>query len=324
MGFVQFLNESSAHAIAVLTIFLAASTRIVPALLRIQQSFISIRNARGTAEDTIKFIDLLSNVNETNFEIAEFQSNRVGFIPVIKVSKLIFKYEDAKEFMLDIKDLVVDSKETVAIVGKSGAGKSTFMDLLLGLNTPKSGFITISGNSPRETFKIWPGEVAYVPQNSHIINGTILDNICMGLKAADIPIAEINKVLKKAQLSSFVEGLPLGINTLVGDRGTKLSGGQKQRLSIARALLTNPKLIFLDEATSALDAETEKALIDFFEGVRGNLTLIIIAHRLSTVIDSDLILYMNSGKIEASGTFQELIKKVPNFQIQAKLMGLSK
>jgi len=321
MGFIQFLTESAAHAITVLTIFLAASTRIVPALLRIQQSFISIRNSKGTAEDTFKFIEMLSNINEKSSDKIDFQNSRSGFIPNVKITKLSFKYEGAKEFRLDIDDLTISPNETIAIVGKSGAGKSTLVDLLLGLNKPDSGFISISNYSPRNTFSLWPGAVAYVPQNSHIINGTFLENLCMGLPAKDIPITEINKVLKKAQLFEFVDGLPLGINTWVGDRGTKLSGGQKQRLSIARALLTNPGLVVLDEATSALDAETEKALIDFFEEVRGHLTLIIIAHRLSTVKSVPRILYMENGKIVSSGDFEFLRKNNQNFEKQAALSG---
>ena len=321
MGFIQFLTESTAHAITVLTIFMAASTRIVPALLRIQQSFISIRNSKGTAIDTFKFIELLSNIEEKHIDKVEFEDTRAGFIPSVKISKLSFKYEGTTEFRIDIDDLIINPNDTIAIVGKSGAGKSTLIDLLLGLNKPDSGFISISDNSPRDTFKLWPGAVAYVPQNSHIINGTFLDNLCMGLSAKDISLAAINKVLKKTQLFDFVESLPLGISTWVGERGTKLSGGQKQRLSIARALLTNPGLIVLDEATSALDTETEKTLIDFFEEVRGQLTLIIIAHRLSTVKSVPRILYMENGKIVSSGDFEFLRKNNQNFEKQAALSG---
>jgi ABC-type multidrug transport system fused ATPase/permease subunit len=175
---------------------------------------------------------------------------------------------------------------------------------------------------PDEAVQRWPGAIAYVPQDISIVRGTIATNVALGFDLSEVDENRIWEALEIAQLRSFVEGLPDGINSTVGERGAKLSGGQRQRLGIARALLSSPKLLVLDEATSALDGKSEIDVSDAISKLKNSMTLVVIAHRLSTVRNADLVIYMDSGKIVASGTFDEVRKAVPDFDMQAKLMGI--
>jgi ABC-type multidrug transport system fused ATPase/permease subunit len=161
-----------------------------------------------------------------------------------------------------------------------------------------------------------------VPQDVIISNSTVRENVTMGYETSAIPENASWEALKLAQLDEMVRGLPDGLNALVGDRGTKLSGGQRQRLGIARALLTKPKLLVLDEATSALDGQTEFEIAKAIQSFGDEVTVVMIAHRLSTIKDADLVVYLSEGKVECTGTFDEVRKNVPEFDNQAKLMGL--
>jgi ABC-type multidrug transport system fused ATPase/permease subunit len=211
---------------------------------------------------------------------------------------------------------------SVAITGSSGAGKTTLVDLLLGVHTPTSGDIYISGLSPLDAFQKWPGATAYVPQETVIINGNIWENIALGFDYDPGHEKYVREALKLSNLEDYVESLPEGLFTKVGDRGHKLSGGQRQRLGIARALFTKPKLLVLDEATSSLDAQTEADITEAIKSLKGKTTIIMIAHRLSSVRDADQVIFMINGIIESFGTFDEVRKEVPNFDKQANLMGL--
>jgi ABC-type multidrug transport system fused ATPase/permease subunit len=175
---------------------------------------------------------------------------------------------------------------------------------------------------PLEAIRKWPGAIGYVPQDVMISNGSIRENVCLGYESNLIDDALIWDALNTAQLTEFVQSLPKGLDTQVGDRGTNLSGGQRQRLGIARAMFTKPKLLVLDEATSALDGTTEASISDAITNLKGEVTIVIIAHRLSTVIESDLIHYMDNGQIKKSGSFVELRNSIPEFDEQAQLMGL--
>ena len=175
---------------------------------------------------------------------------------------------------------------------------------------------------PIEAISTWPGAIAYVPQDILISSGTVLDNVAIGYEIGSVPMTQIVNALEVAQLSAFVSSLPAGIKTQVGDRGTLLSGGQRQRLGIARALLTSPKLIVLDEATSALDGQTEADFSEAINALKNSATVILVAHRLSTVRNADSIVYISEGIIKAQGTFDKIRLTVPDFEKQAQLMGL--
>jgi ABC-type multidrug transport system fused ATPase/permease subunit len=212
--------------------------------------------------------------------------------------------------------------QVVAIVGPSGAGKSTLVDLILGVISPASGSITISGATPREILEAYPGACGYVPQEVFIIDGSIAENIAIGFETDTFDYERMAEVVRIAQLENLIESFPMGLEERVGERGSKLSGGQRQRLGIARSLYTNPKLLILDEATSALDGQTEADISNAISAMRGDVTIILIAHRLSTVRKADQVVYLENGKVISTGSFEKVRNDVRNFDSQAELMGL--
>jgi ABC-type bacteriocin/lantibiotic exporter with double-glycine peptidase domain len=207
-------------------------------------------------------------------------------------------------------------------VGPSGGGKSTLIDLILGLLAPSSGSITISGLKPVDAIKKWPGSIGYVPQDVFIENSTVKENICLGFNPDSVPDDLVWQALQMADLSDFVKGLEGQLSFRISDAGKNLSGGQRQRLGIARALLTKPKIVIFDEATSALDAETENRVSESILKLTGECTVIFIAHRLSVVRSADLIYYIDKGKIVSQGSFEELRKLNTDFNNQANFMGI--
>ncbi len=315
-----FLMKDAIHAVSILVIFLAASARIAPSVLRIQQGLLVIQSSTGSAETTFKLLEDLENCSPLDSSSENFNFSYYGFNPIIEISNLDFNYDSETLFNVNIKDLNIKNGETIAIVGPSGAGKSTFVDLLLGILVPRHGSILISGFRPNVAINKWAGAIAYVPQDIVIFSGTVRNNVVLGFPlylGADEPVWT---ALKKAQLEEFIRSLPNGLDTEIGERGAKLSGGQRQRLGIARALFTNPKLLVLDEATSALDNTTELEVSNSLGDLNGEVTLIIVAHRLSTVRKADRVLYFDKGKIIAEGTFEEVRKLVPDFDKHANLM----
>ena len=196
------------------------------------------------------------------------------------------------------------------------------MDLLLGVIEPSSGSVSISGETPSGVISRWPGAISYVPQDIMTANGSIEENVTLGYPSSTDWDKLVNDAIRVANLDDVVKTLPSGLKTPVGERGSMLSGGQRQRLGIARALFTKPKLLVLDEATSALDSETEAQITKSINELRGQTTIILIAHRLSTVRYADIVVYMADGKMIASGTFDEVRNLVPDFDKQAKLMGI--
>lgn len=318
----QFVLQDAAHAIGTLSIFLAAGTRIAPALLRIQQGLLTINNSLGSAQPTIALINNLGSSNVQNREIAKISFTHEAFSPEVKVSQLEFKYMNNSKSTISNMSLELVPGESLAVVGPSGSGKSTFLDLILGVLKPSDGSIRISGKSPNDAAATWPGAISYVPQDVVVVNGTIAENVTLGFAYEDRFEKQVLNCISNVHLTDFVSDLPNGIHTRVGDTGVILSGGQKQRLGIARALFTNPKLLILDEATSALDAETENAISESIKSLRGLTTLIVVAHRLSTVRDLDKIAYIKDGKLETIGNFEEVRNQISDFDSQAKLMGL--
>ena len=319
---LQFILNDSAQAVGSLTLFLAAGTRITPAILRVQQNLVSINGSIVRAKPTI---ELFKNT-DSSFTIPEYDSQadfvHDGFESNILMRNVSFAYPNSEGNVLTNITLQIDSGATVAVVGPSGAGKSTLVDLLLGIYIPSEGEITISGKSPASAVKEWPGAIGYVPQEVVLSSVSIASNISSGFDESDQLNDQILDALDVSQLQTFVNSLPLGANTLVGERGGNLSGGQRQRVGIARAMFTKPKLLVLDEATSALDGQTESEISEAIQSLKGRVTLILIAHRLSTIMTADQIIYLEEGRIRAQGTFHEVRTTVPDFDKQAKLMGL--
>lgn len=322
IGAVQFVFQDATHAVSTLAIFLAAGTRIAPAVLRVQQGSIQIRGSLGAAGPTLDLIEalgnapLVENVDDTVDIVHE------GFVAEIQVENATLTYPNKHTpAILDIS-LIIPAGASVAFVGLSGAGKTTIIDVLLGVLNPDEGRVLISGLPPLSAVGKWPGAVSYVPQDVVIAAGTIRENVALGYPPEVASDELVMSALRVAHLDEFVRNLPQGIETEVGERGAKMSGGQRQRLGIARAMFTRPHLLVLDEATSSLDGETEASISEAIHALRGSTTVVMIAHRLSTVRNADIVVYLSEGKVMATGTFDEVRKAVPDFDRQAKLMGL--
>jgi ABC-type multidrug transport system fused ATPase/permease subunit len=322
IGGIQFALLDATHAVATLSVFLVAGTRIAPAVMRIQQGAIAIKSNLGVAKPTLTLIESLQQVEPSEPVQDILNLDHEGFLPEVLVSDLGFRYPGASENTLKGVSFTAQPGKRVAIVGTSGAGKTTLVDILLGVLIPDQGRTTISQLPPLDAIKKWPGSIGYVPQDVVLSHGSIRENIALGYPEDLISDAKVWEALEKAQISEFVKSLPDGLDSQVGERGARVSGGQRQRIGIARALVTNPLLLILDEATSALDSSTEAELAESFMNLDERMTTVVIAHRLSTVINADLVLYLKEGQILASGTFEEVRKAVPDFDKQAQIMGL--
>jgi len=322
VGAAQFVLQDTAEAVATLAIFLAAGTRIAPAVLRLQQGSIQIRGSLGAAQPTFQLIDSLgkSQLIENNDDSVHIHHE--GFRSEIQIQNVSLTYPSKKLPAITDVSLTIQPGESIAFVGLSGAGKTTIIDVLLGVLNPDEGNVFISGLPPLAAVAKWPGAVSYVPQDVTISTGTIRENVALGFPIEYATDELVMSALKVAHLDAFVMSLPNGLDTQVGERGAKISGGQRQRLGIARAMFTKPQLLVLDEATSSLDGETEAGISESFQNMRGSTTVVLIAHRLSTVRNADTVVYLSDGKITAKGTFDEVRNTVPDFDRQAKLMGL--
>jgi len=322
LAYLQFSAKDAAQAVGSLAIFLVAGARLAPSLLRIQQFVIALNAHAASAEPTYNLFNQMRKTEVQVPMISKYSRDHLGFEPEISMNNLLFSYPSSDNLTITIPELKIKKGEFLAIVGPSGAGKSTLIDLILGILEPQQGEVLISGKPPVLTFNEWPGAVAYISQKISFPTGTIKSCISGGYDQNDISDKYIWDSLKKAFLDDYVEKLPLQLNEFLGERAIKLSGGQRQRLAIARALLTEPNLLVMDEATSSLDSETESKVSNSIQELHGQVTLLVIAHRLSTVRLADRIIYMDGGKIIAEGNFEKVRQSVPNFDKQARLMGL--
>ena len=318
---VQFFSLGAENAVSGLAVFMAAASRIAPAALRIQQGAIQLKSSTGPANISLELLERLNGVSLPIESSSPLVTQYDDFAPELGVQNLSFSYDARGQVILDNLTFEVKRGAVIGIVGPSGSGKSTLADLLLGVITPNRGTINISGERPIDAIRRWPGAISYVPQDTYLIEGSIKRNICLGYNDMQITSAQLEYAVQRAQLSDFISTLPEGIETYVSEGGANLSGGQRQRIGIARALITQPKLLIMDEATSALDSQTESLVNASIQALRGQVTLIIIAHRLSTVKNADSIIYIEDGKIQSMGSLDEVRLQVPAFHEQAKLLG---
>jgi ATP-binding cassette, subfamily B, bacterial PglK len=334
LALVQFLTKDLAAAAATVAVFLAAGFRIVPALLRLQGAGIVIRSASSAARKTFElayWFGLTDGVGAAPHRITPDEAMAIrerlaqghgDFEAAVVVSDVTVTYPGALHPAVIDASLSVAPGTSLALVGSTGAGKSTLADLLLGVIDADSGSVTISGVAPREAVERWPGAISYVPQLVGLTDGTIRENVALGLPVIAIDDEMVWQALERAHLAEFLRKTREGLDTIVGERGVRLSGGQRQRLGIARALYTRPRLLVLDEATSALDAETEQAITETLQELEGEVTTVTIAHRLATIRFADQVLFLRDGIIEARGSFEEVRASTPDFDRQAQLLGL--
>ena len=322
---VQFLLSDALRSVATLTLFFAAISRIAPAVFRIQQNLLSIKSCLGGAKPTLDLINSLHlSVEKLNNakEIDILPINHSSFSGSVKTIDLSFKYPGSNNYAVRGVNTELALGKYVAVVGPSGAGKSTFIDLLLGLHHPTSGSVQISGLDAIDAIEKYPGAIGYVPQEIQLVSGSIVENVLLGFKDSTDNRILVVEALKKAELNEYLTSTGLILDSNIGDEGGKLSGGQKQRIGIARALITNPKILVMDEATSALDAQTESNISKAVSKIKDQCLVIVVAHRLATVRNADLVIYMQDGQVKAEGTFEEVRKLIPDFDSQAELMGL--
>jgi ABC-type multidrug transport system fused ATPase/permease subunit len=330
----QLAMSDITSGITIIVVYLAAASRIMPSLLRVQAGLLTMRTSAGMATGTFALSDELSDVDAgraakkkpptTERQRLEFglSSGFEDFEPRVVIAGATVTYPDAPRPAIRNLSLSVEPGDSLALVGTTGAGKSTLADLILGVLEPDVGAVAIGGLSPQEAVERWPGALAYVPQEVALVDGTVGENVALGLPEDLVDPDRVWEALERAQLAAYMREQPLGLESLVGENGVRLSGGQRQRLGIARALYTRPKLIVLDEATSALDAETEQAVSETLASLDGEVTLVIVAHRLATIRHSDAVAYLADGHLAAYGTFDEVRRQVPAFDNQAQLLGL--
>jgi ATP-binding cassette subfamily C protein len=334
LAVVQFLTKNWGSAASTTALFLAAGSRVIPSLLRLQGAGISIRNAAVMAQPTFFMFDFLRRPNSQldadaagpAVTAADIHRHIVGgypdFTADVTVEGIAVTFPDAMEPALFDISFAIPPGTSIALVGSTGAGKSTLADVILGVQAPDAGAVLIGGLSPREAIDRWPGAIAYVPQLVALVPGTVRQNVALGLPDEAIDNDLVWEALTRAHLADFLVGDREGLDTYIGERGFKLSGGQRQRLGIARALYTRPRLLVLDEATSALDADTEQAIIQTLVELEGHVTTITVAHRLATVRFADQLMFLERGRIMARGTFDEVRAQSAEFDNQATLLGL--
>jgi ABC-type multidrug transport system fused ATPase/permease subunit len=287
--------------IPTLGLFAAAAFRLLPSVNKLSMGFQGLRFSSAIIDTIVS--DLALPVPSPDGAAG----NRLVFRNAIELDNVTFRYPAATTPSLTDVRLKIPHGASVGLIGGSGAGKSTLVDIVLGLLAPTAGRVLVDGADIRDRTRPWQRIVGYVPQAIYLADDTIRRNVAFGLQDDQIDDTAVAKALASAQIDEFVAGLPDGVDTLVGDRGVRLSGGQRQRIGIARALYNDPALLVLDEATSALDNDTERGVMDAIESLHGAKTLLIVAHRLTTVERCDLIYDLADGRIVRCGSFSEVV-----------------
>ena len=283
-------------------LFAVTSFKVLPSINKLVSSKQSLKVSRSTIETIHHDLDLLIATNSPNHNVG-FQFENVV------VDQLDFEYEQSENLVLSNINIKISSGEAVGFVGQSGSGKSTLIDIMLGLLEPQNGSILINGQTIENVKQFWQKQIGYIPQTIFLMDDSLRRNIAIGIADNEIDELAIVEALKSAQLEEFVASLPEGIDTVVGERGVRLSGGQRQRIGIARALYHRPSVLVLDEATSSLDTETEHGVMQAVQALQGDKTVIIVAHRLSTVEYCDRLYRLDAGRIVDEGTFDEVMNR---------------
>ena len=295
VGFILIMiliGKDNTELIAILGVFVAATFRMIPSFNRIFSAFQNAKYYTSSVDLMYKeFKSFERNERPTNYTKSKDFNNK------IEIRNLTFSYLKSKDLVLKKINLTINKGDSIGIIGESGSGKSTLVDLLMGLYKPKDGKIMIDGVDIHNNTRNWQNKIGYVPQSIFLTDDSILKNIALGIDENLIDFELINSVVKASQLEKFIHSLDEGINTQVGERGVQLSGGQLQRIGIARALYNQPEILILDEATASLDYNTEINVMEAIKNIKKDKTLIIVAHRLTTLDDCDYIYKIEKGEL---------------------------
>ena len=296
MILLLFGGADAASLLPQLSAFAVAAVRLLPAANRMSAAMNSVAYGEPALDNLLESLQMIREEHDGEKEQNTKMEN-ITFSNKLELKNITFAYPNAENNVLVHADMVVPVGKSVGIVGTSGAGKTTVVDIILGLLKPQSGQVLTDGKDIFLNYPAWLSQIGYIPQMIYMLDDTIRANVAFGIAEDEIDDEKIWRALEEAQLKEFVEALPEGIHTTIGERGVRLSGGQRQRIGIARALYTEPTLLILDEATSALDNETETAIMESIHALHGKKTLIIIAHRLTTIEECDMIYRVEDEKI---------------------------
>jgi ATP-binding cassette, subfamily B, bacterial PglK len=306
------MEGAAEETLSLLGLFAYAGLRVQPSLQRIIGALNDLKFASAPLDDLSRDLHLIEAVNPGSSQTAP-----LAFEQEIRLDAVSFRYEGTERDAVQNLSLTVRPGDVVGICGPTGGGKTTLTDLIIGLLEPTSGSVTVDGRNLREHARAWHAALGVVPQMVFLIDDSLRSNIALGLRDDEIDQDAMQEAVDLAQLRTFVDSLPDGLDTLVGERGVRISGGQRQRIAIARALYRRPKVLVFDEGTSALDNTTEQELMNALERLRGSHTILLVAHRLSTVRKADRILLVEAGQGVALGTYDELLTSSPQFRALA-------
>ena len=308
-------SGSFVNVVPIIALYAAVCYRLIPALQSIYAATTQLRFISPALDQIYQDFKSLKQIKILK------DDNTLTFNNSITLKNVCYNYPNTSRTALKNINITIPVKNTIGLVGSTGSGKTTTVDIILGLMEAQKGTLEVDKTViTKQNFRAWQRTIGYVPQHIYLFDDSIASNIAFGVESENINQATVEKVSKIAKLHDFVVNeLPKKYETTIGERGVRLSGGQRQRIGIARALYHNPQVLILDEATSALDNQTEKAVMDAVNNLRKNITIILIAHRLSTVKKCDKIFFLEKGEIQNEGTFDKLIKVSENFRLTANI-----
>jgi len=302
-------------------LFLSGGLRLTASLLPLQNAMLVMKQAIPQAETALDLLQGAPKATERSKRSSGEVSTTAGAV-AIELRNVTYSFPNSDLPVLNNVTFRIQPGQQVALIGPSGSGKSTIADVMLGLLEPSQGQSRIGDQEPKELIKDQPGSIGYVPQTPGMVSGTLLENIALGVDPLEVDNARLQKSIRDANLLKLIESLPEGVNSDLGKRKDELSGGELQRIGLARALYNQPRLLVMDEATSALDADSENEINKALEKMRGQVTVVLIAHRLNTVKRADLVLLIENGRVMATGTFPELLKTNEMVKNLSRLMAI--
>jgi len=332
--YMEFVSVAGLLSIAIFLILMGRETEfIAPTLALFAVAFVRLKGSIGQVVlgiNQLRFgsvsinpvyhdLKMLENINTKDaYNTKDNKSQRLQLSQQLSLEGVSYKYPDSEEYALKDIHLILPQGHSIAFVGPTGAGKTTIVDIILGLLEPEQGRISVDGQDIYANLSVWQRSIGYIPQYIYLTDDSIRHNVALGLNDNEISEEQLWQAVGAAQLEAFIQTLPQGIDTVIGERGIRLSGGQRQRIGIARALYHNPEVLIMDEATSALDNATEHSVIQAMDALKGDRTIIMIAHRLTTVQNCDTLYFMKNGQIECSGDYGELFNTNGEFRAMAQ------